>query len=182
MECDKCVYVKDTENGYVILCLYVDDMLIIGSDDKMVKSTKAMLSTRFDMKDIGLADVILGVKILRTSYGLVLRQSHYVDKIMNKFSKNDSYVARTPLDVNLHMYKNKGKSVSQLEYSRVIGSLMYLMSCTRPDIAYRVSKLSRYMSNPNDDHWKGIIRVLRYLRYTRNYGLHYTRYLVVLEG
>ena len=57
-ECDKCVYVKDTENGYVILCLYVDNMLIIGSDDKMVKSTKAMLNTRFDMKDMGLADVI----------------------------------------------------------------------------------------------------------------------------
>ena len=107
-ECDKCVYVKDTKNGYVILCLYVDDMLIIGSDDKMVKSTKAMLSTKFDMKDIGLVDVILGVKILRTSDGLVLSQSHYLDKILNKFSKNDSSVARTPLDVNLHMSKNKG--------------------------------------------------------------------------
>ena len=71
-ECDKCVYVKDTENGYVILCLYVDDMLIIGSDDKMVKSTKTMLSTRFDMKDMRLDGVILGVKILRTSDGLVL--------------------------------------------------------------------------------------------------------------
>ena len=80
---------------------------------------------------------------------------------MNKFSKDDSGVARTPLDVNLHMFKNKGESVSQLEYSR-IGSMMYLMSCTRPDIAYMVSKLSRYMSNANDDHWKGIIRVLRY--------------------
>ena len=64
-ECDKCIYVKDTVNDYVILCLYVDDMLIVGSDDEMVKSTKAMLSTRFDMKDMGLADVILGVKILK---------------------------------------------------------------------------------------------------------------------
>ena len=95
-ECDKCVYVKGIENGYVILCLYVDDMLIIGSDDKMVKSTKAILSTRFDMKDIRLADVILGIKILRTFDGLVLSQLHYVDKILNKFSKNDSSVARTP--------------------------------------------------------------------------------------
>ena len=157
-------------------------MLIFGSDYKMVKSTKAMLSTRFDMKDMRLADVILEVKILRTFDGLVLSQTHYVDKILNKFSKDDSSVARTPLDVNLHMFKNKVESLSQLEYSRVIGSLMYLMSCTRPDIAYTVSKLSRYMSNPNDDHWKGIIRVLRYLRYTRDYGLHYTRYPVVLEG
>ena len=95
-EYDKCVCVKDTENGYVIICLYVDDMLIISSDDKIVKSTKAMLSTRFDMKDMRLADVILGVKILRTSDGLVLSQSHCVDKILNKFSKDDYGVARTP--------------------------------------------------------------------------------------
>ena len=111
-DCDKYVYVKDTENDYIILCLYVDDVLIIGSDDKMVKSTKAMLSTRFDMKDMGLADVILGVKILQTSDGLVISQSHYVDKILNKFSRDDFGVARTPLDVNLHMSKNKGESVS----------------------------------------------------------------------
>ena len=63
---------KIQKNGYVILCLYVEDMFIIGSDDKMVKSTKPMLN---DMKDMGLADVILGVKISRTSNGLVLSQT-----------------------------------------------------------------------------------------------------------
>ncbi|XP_073046149.1 secreted RxLR effector protein 161-like [Primulina eburnea] len=72
--------------------------------------------------------------------------------------------------------------MSQLEYSRVIGSLMYLMSCTRPDIAYAVNKLSRFTSNPGVEHWKAIIRLLRYLRYTRDHGLHYTRYPAVIEG
>ncbi|WJZ97445.1 hypothetical protein VitviT2T_016048 [Vitis vinifera] len=181
-ECDKCVYVKDTEHGYVIVCLYVDDMIIVGSDDKMITSTKNMLNSRFDMKDMGLADVILGIKIKRTSDELILSQSHYVDKILGKFDKDNSGVARTPVDVTLHLSKNKGESVSQVEYSRVIGSLMYLMSCTRPDIAYAVSKLSRYMSNPGAKHWQGIIRVLKYLRFTRDYGLHYTRYPAVLEG
>jgi hypothetical protein len=83
-ECEKCVYVKYTSRGYVILWLYVDDMLIIRSDDNMIKSTNDMLKERFDMKDIGLADVILGVKITRTQNGLVL--SHYVDKILEKFN------------------------------------------------------------------------------------------------
>lgn len=59
---------------------------------------------------------------------------------------------------------------------------MYLMNCTRSDIAYTVSKLSRYTSNPGVEHWKAIIRVLRYLRFTRNIGLNYTRYPAVLEG
>ena len=66
-ECHKCVYVKDVEHGYVIVYLYVDGMFIFGSDNKMITSTKNMLNSRFDMKDMGLADVIVGIKIKRTS-------------------------------------------------------------------------------------------------------------------
>ena len=100
-ECDKCVYVKDTENNYVIVCLNVNDMLIVGSDDKMIKSTKNMLKSRFDMKDMGPADVMLGMKILRTSNGFILSQSHYVDMILEKFNKNESGISRTSVDTNL---------------------------------------------------------------------------------
>ena len=105
-----------------------------------------------------------------------------MDKILEKFNKDDSGVARTPLDNSLHLSKNRGKSTSQVEYSRVIESLMYLMSCTRPDIAYTISRLSRYTSNPSADHWKVIVKILRYLQYTHNYKLHYTRYPTILEG
>ena len=69
-ECDKCVYVKDTNNGYVIVCLYVDDMLILGSNNYIITTTKKMLSSKFNMKDLVVADVILGIKISRTSGGL----------------------------------------------------------------------------------------------------------------
>ncbi|KAH9705270.1 hypothetical protein KPL70_011800 [Citrus sinensis] len=142
-ECDKCVYVRETENGYVILCLYVDDMIIVGSDDDMIKSTKNMLKSKFDMKDIGLADVILGIKISRASNGLILSQTHYVDKILRKFNKDDNTMSKTPLDTSIHLSKTREEGT---------------------------------------DRWKAIVRVLRYLRYTRNYGLHYTRYPEVLEG
>ena len=73
-KCDKCVYVKDTKHGYVIICLYVDDMLIVSSDDKMIISTKNMLNSRFDMKDMVHVDVILGIKLIRTLDGLILSQ------------------------------------------------------------------------------------------------------------
>ena len=181
-ECDKCVYVKNTDQGYVIVCLYVDDMLIIGSSQNMIKSTKQMLNKRFDMKDMGVADVILGMKITKTSDGYALSQSHYIEKILDKFIKDDLNLARTPVDISLYLSKNKGDVVSQLKYFQIIGSLMYLMNCTRPDIAYAISKLSRYTSNPGEDHWKAIIRVLRYLRFTRDHGLNFTRYPAVLEG
>ncbi|XP_039004440.1 secreted RxLR effector protein 161-like [Hibiscus syriacus] len=131
---------------------------------------------------MGLADMILGIQIKRSSKGLILTQSHYVDKILEKFGKDDSGVAKTSIDTSQHLYKNKGKNVNQVEYARIIGSLMYLMSCTRPDIAFTVSSLRRFTSNPGEKHWKAIVRVLRYLRYTRNYGLHYSRDPAVLEG
>ena len=181
-ECDKCVYVKDTNNGYVIVCLYVDDMLILGSNNYIITTTKKMLSSKFNMMDLGVADVILGIKISRTSGGLILSQSHYIEKLLDKFDKDENNIARTLVDINLHLSKNIGQSILQLEYSHIIRSLMYVMNCTRPDIAYSVSKLSRYTSNLGVDYWKAIIRVLRYLRYTHNYGLHYTRYPPVLEG
>ena len=127
-------------------------MLIVGSDDKMITSTKNMLNSRFDMKDLGLADVMLDIKIKRTSDRLILSQSHYVDNILVKFDKDNSGIIKTPVDVTLHSSKNKTEHVYQVEYSRVIVNLMYLMSCTRPDIAYAVNKLSRYTSNPKAKH------------------------------
>ena len=181
-ECDKCVYSKHTNMGYVIICLYVDDLLIIGSNKEIIKSTKDMLSARFDMKDLGIADVILGVKIHKTEQGYVLSQSHYIGKILEKFKQHNIISAKSPVDMNQNWVKNTGDSIYQLEYSRILGSIMYVMNCTRPDIAYAVSKLSRYTSNPGKNHWKAIIRVLGYLRYTQNHGLHYGRYPSVIEG
>ena len=175
-ECDKCVYVKNTERGFVIICLYVDDVLIMGGNNEVIKTTKEMFNNKFDMKDLGVADVILGIKISKTSDGLILSQSHYIEKILKKFKQNDSSPMRTPVDVNLHLSKNNGKSFSQQEYAQAIDSLMYVMNCTRPDIANTVSKLSRYTSNLGPDHWKAIVRVLRYLKYTQNYGLHCSKY------
>ena len=181
-ECDKCVYIKDTNNGYVNVFLYVDDILNLGSNNNIFIATKKMLSSKFDMKDLGVANVILGIRISITYGGLILSQSHYIEKLLDKFDKDESNIARVPVDINLHLSKNICQSISQLEDFRIIGSLMYVMNYTRPDIAYSISKLSRYTSNPRVDHWKAIIKVLRYLRYTLNYGLNYTRYPVVLEG
>ena len=101
-----CLY-QNVEHRYVIVCLYVDVMLIVDSDDKMIISTKNMLNSRFDMKDIRLADVILGTKIKRSTDGLILSQSHYVDNILGKFDKDNFGIIKTPVDAILHLSKNK---------------------------------------------------------------------------
>ena len=69
-----------------------------------------------------------------------------------------------------------------MRYSQIIGSLMYLASATRPDISFVVSKLSRFVSNPGDDNWHALERVMRYLKGTMSYGIHYAGYPKVLEG
>ncbi|GJR96163.1 retrovirus-related pol polyprotein from transposon TNT 1-94 [Tanacetum coccineum] len=181
-ECDKCVYVKQYKNAFVIICLYVDDMLIMGTNMDVINQTKKMLHSSFDMKDMGEADVILGIRIQKNSNGYILTQSHYIEKTLKKFGHYDDRPVVTPFDPKVQLKKNKGQSVSQLHYTQVLGSLMYIMNCTRPDLAYSVSRLSRYSHNPGRDHWDALVRVLQYLKHTMAYGLHYTKYPPVLEG
>ena len=134
------------------------------------------------MKDMDSADVILGIRIKRENDKLILTQSHYIEKILKKFYQYDSTTMSTPFDPHFKLYPNTGRVVDQLLYSRVVGSLMYAMTCTRPDIAFVVGKVSRYTSNPSSVHWHAINQVLKYLRKTIDYGIVYTGYPSVLEG
>ena len=78
--------------------------------------------------------------------------------------------------------KNTGGAIAQLKYASAIGSMMYAMHCTRPDISFSVNKLSKFTGNPSVDHWKAIDRVLGYLKKTINLRLFYSEFPVVLEG
>ncbi|GKB99788.1 zinc finger, CCHC-type containing protein [Tanacetum coccineum] len=151
---DKCVYSKFDSSGKVL----------------------------FSMKDMGEANVILGIKFKRENKGIVITQSYYIEKILKKFNRKDCSLVSTPMDPVEKLKPNTGKHVDQLKYSRAIGCLMYAMTSTRPDIAYVVGKLSRFTSNPNRQHSKAITRVFKYLRGTMNYGLSYVGYPSVLEA
>nr|GEV83274.1 zinc finger, CCHC-type [Tanacetum cinerariifolium] len=179
----KCVYCKfDESSKGVIICLYVDDMLIFGTDQNQVDKTNEFLSSNFSMKDIGEADVILGIRIKRENKGLTITQSHYIEKILKKFNCEGCGPVSTPMEACIKLVSHMGKPVNQLEYSRAIGCLMYAMTSTRPDIAYAVGKLSSFTSNPSNHHWEAIIRVFRYLKKTMNYGLYYVGFSLVIKG
>ena len=82
---DKCVYSRfDSSSSGVIICLYVDDMLIFGTDQLQVDKPKLLLSSKFSMKDLGEADVILGIRIIRENKVLIVTHSHYVEKILKR--------------------------------------------------------------------------------------------------
>ncbi|XP_074373453.1 secreted RxLR effector protein 161-like [Apium graveolens] len=134
------------------------------------------------MKDLGEAEVILGIKIKRMKNSISISQSHYIEKIVKRINFNNCSPVSTPIDPSLKLVSSKGVVVSQLEFSRAIGSLMYAMISTRPDIAYAVGKLSRFTNKPSSHHWQALSRVFKYLKGTMDYGLTYTRFLSVLEG
>nr|KYP56549.1 Retrovirus-related Pol polyprotein from transposon TNT 1-94 [Cajanus cajan] len=134
------------------------------------------------MKDLGLVDVILGIKLIKNHDGIVLTQSHYIEKLLKKFNYFDVKPVSTPFDPSIKLKKNIGESVSPLKYSQIIGSLLHLSNFSRPDIAYVVGRLGRYTHNPDHSHWLALERLFRYLKGTINYGIHYACYPVVIEG
>ncbi|GJY76054.1 zinc finger, CCHC-type containing protein [Tanacetum coccineum] len=139
---EKCVYSKFDETGKgVIIFLYLDDMLIFGTNQVQVDLTKEYLSSRFSIKDMWEADVIFGIRIKHESNGIAISQSHYIEKVLKKFNYFDCTLVSTPMDTSKKLMPNNGHVVSQLEYSRVIDRLMYVMTYTRPDIAFAVGKL-----------------------------------------
>ena len=94
----------------------------------------------------------------------------------------DSKPSPTPYDPSVILRKNKKIAKDQLRYSQIIGSLMYLASAMRPDISFSMSKLSRFMSKPDIDHWHALERVMRYLVGTMSYGIHYFGHPAVHKG
>ena len=125
---DKCVYTKSENEECVIICLYVDDMLIFGTCIDIVSKSKLFLESKFEMKDMGEASVILGVKVIRKGNNILLSQEQYTEKRLRKFGYYDFKSVSTSYDANSKLMKNRGESISQSQYAQIIGSLLHLMS------------------------------------------------------
>jgi hypothetical protein len=119
---DKCVYYRYGGGERMILCLYVDDILIFDTSLELIKEVKDFLSQKFEMKDLGEADVILNIKLIKgENGGVTLSQTHYVEKMLSRFGYSNSKTAPTPYDASLVLRKNLRIMVDQLRYSQIIG-------------------------------------------------------------
>ncbi|GKB55680.1 retrotransposon protein, putative, ty1-copia subclass [Tanacetum coccineum] len=180
---DSCVYYRSYAPGeYIYLLLYVDDMLIACKSKAEIGSAKSLLKKEFDMKELGEAKKILGMEIVRDRSRKILRvsQSGYVSKILNNFRIDNGKSVQMPLGGHFKLSLKDCpvrdcdvERMSKVPYANAVGSLMYLMVCTRPDIAYAVSVVSRYLANPGKNHWEAVKWILKYLRGTVNVGLVY---------
>jgi len=151
MEEDHCVYSKRSNNSFIILSLYVNDILIAGNNKEMIDTTKKWLTSNFEMKDMGEASYVLGVKIIRDRAKrlLGLTQETYIKKMLERYHMQDSRPMDTPVDKSLSLSCDmcpktleEKEKMSRVPYASVVGSLMYAMMCTRPDICYAVRLVS----------------------------------------
>ncbi|CAM8906121.1 unnamed protein product [Rhodiola kirilowii] len=169
----------------IYVLLYVNDILLISNSKPTIAKLKSKLKQHFDMKDLGAAQKILGVKILRNRIKgtLYLSQADYITKVLNKFAMLNSKPSPIPLRGHLVLSKADCPStesdkhkMKDIPYDIVVGSVMYDMLCTRPDLAFALSVLSRFMSNLGNAHWTAMKYVLKYIAGTQNLGLVYKKY------
>jgi hypothetical protein len=190
-ELDHCCYYKNFGDSYIILLLYVDDMLIAGSSMHEIKVLKQKLSKEFEMKDLGPANQILGMRISRNreKRTLNLSQEKYIQKVLERFRVEDAKTRSTPLESHFKLSKKQSpktdeerEKMAKVPYASAVGSLMYAMVCTRPDIAHAVGVVSRYMANPGPEHWEAVKWILRYLKGTSGMSLCFSGRSANLQG
>ena len=160
----------------------MNDILLIGDNVEFLDSIKGYLNKNFSMKDLGEAVYILGIKIYRDrSRRLIgLLQSTYLDKVLKKFKMDQAKKGFLPVLQGVKLSKTQcptsaedREKMKDVPYASSIGSIMYAMLCTRPDVCLAISLAGRHQSNPGVDHWTVVKNILKYLKRTKDMFLIY---------
>lgn len=186
LNAETCLYVLRENGKLCFLVVYVDDLLLAATDRPYMDSIKRRLGALYKMRDLGAASSVLGIKIERdrANRTISLSQEQYVESVLKRFGMQDCRPVSTPMhhsaklsahderdDTTIPRYEIASGCV--VSYPQVIGSLMYAMLGTRPDLAFAVGVLGRYAAQPKRCHWEAAKRVLRYLRATASVALVY---------
>jgi hypothetical protein len=161
----------------VVIGIYVDDMLITGEDDKEINKVAELLKGRFEMKDLGDARNVLGIRIQQKGNKLSIDQSTYAAQIVKEFLYEGSKMFATPMATNAVkvLATDPGNRLDEKEtmmFLRLLGKLNWLCH-TRPDICFAVHKIQQFSANPGLNHFKALIRILGYIAGTLEYGIIY---------
>uniref|UniRef100_A0A2N9J5N3 Integrase catalytic domain-containing protein n=1 Tax=Fagus sylvatica TaxID=28930 RepID=A0A2N9J5N3_FAGSY len=172
-QADHSVFFKKTKTGIVILVVYVDDIVITGSDKEGIQILINHLSSSFLTKYLGKLRYFLGIEVARSKAGISLSQRKYTLDILQDTGYLGSKPVTTPMESNLKLMPDEGEFIDDPDtYRRLVGKLIYL-TITRPDISYAVSVVSQFMTNPRVPHMNAVIRILKYLKNAPGRGLFY---------
>lgn len=183
---DTCLYFKCVKTDLPLyVLLYVDDILLICKSKAKIDDVKVSLKNFFDMKDLGSAHRILGVQIIRdrSKRQIMLTQHDYVKKVLDRFNIKNVKSNNIPLGGHLdltrnktHLTKNVVNHMKNIPYDAALGSVMYAMICSRPNLAFAISVLNRFMSEPGEKHWATMEFLLKYLSGSTNLALVYGKH------
>lgn len=172
---EHAVYTKREGGEALVIGVYVDDLLVTGTSISVINKFKKEMGEEFDMSDLGKLSYYLGIEVEQTGDYIRLKQSAYARKLLGKAGMEDCNSTKYPMEPRLQLGKDeKGRAVNSTDYKSLVGGLRYLVH-TRPDIAYAVGIVSRYMERPTVLHLGAVKRILRYVKGTADYGLVYTR-------
>jgi hypothetical protein len=188
---DHSLYFMQEGQHVVIVIIYVDDLIILASLMSSMKALKAMLEREYEMSDLGELHFCLGVEFVRdrATRTITMSQGKYVMDVLKRFGMEDCKPVATPLDANSKLvklseeeYAAEAKSMAEVPYKQAVGSLMYAMIATRPDLAYPISVVSQHMARPGSMHWMAVKRIMRYLKGTSDVKLCLGGQDIVLSG
>lgn len=172
---EHAIYRRNNGDATLLLGVYVDDLIITGSSKEAIESFKEEMKTKFQMSDLGLLSFYLGIEVQQNEDGISLCQAHYASHILQLGGMEGCNPAHTPMEERLRLSREStAEEVDATEYRRIVGSLCYLVH-TRPDLAFAVGYVSRFIERPTEEHMMAVKRILRYVAGTTHYGLHYKR-------
>ena len=165
------MYRRGTGRAVLLVGVYVDDLIIAGVEE--VEKFKAAMKQRFDMSSLGLLSFYLGIEVHQDDSGITLRQAHYAKCILELGGMEGCNPVHTPMEEKLKLSRDsEAEEVDPTHYRRLVGNLRYLVH-TRPDLAFAVGYVSRFMERPTAEHLQAVKRILRYIAGTLDFGLHY---------
>uniref|UniRef100_A0A453B0H4 Reverse transcriptase Ty1/copia-type domain-containing protein n=1 Tax=Aegilops tauschii subsp. strangulata TaxID=200361 RepID=A0A453B0H4_AEGTS len=172
---EHAMYKRGKGKDRLLVGIYVDDLLITGADEEEIARFKLQMKELFKMSDLGLLTYYLGIEVHQKPEGITLCQEAYAKKILESCSMEDCNPSFVPIEPRLKLSKrSEASAVDATEYRSVVGSLRYLVN-TRPDLAYSVGIVSRFMEAPTTEHWAAVKHILRYIKGTTNFGCVYLR-------
>ena len=170
---DSSLFIFHSHQTIIYLLLYVDDIIITGNSTSQVDHLVTALNSVFELKDLGDLSYFLGIQILPTRFGLTLCQSKYASDVLHRFSMENSKPTKTPSCPNSRLTPFDGTALPDpSEYRSMVGALQYL-TFTRPDLSFSVHQLCQFMQHPTTSHLEAAKRVLRYVRGTLHFGIHF---------
>lgn len=173
---EHCLYFRREANDLLLVAVFVDDFYIVSTNDTLKRNFKKELQKQFIVKDLGILKDCLGMRVTHSDDSISLDQTKYIEKLLHKYNMTDAITVSTPLEPGLKLsLPEKEEPKAEVPYQELIGSLMYIAICTRPDIAHSVSYLSQFNAHYGEVHWRAAKRVLRYLKGTKELKLSYNK-------